>query len=119
MLSSNAVEPESLSGDGAGEDAMSRVVPLPIRGRRSPSRGVRREASAEILFFTGVRYERQTSAEETGALRPRPARRRRPGLPLHRQGVLLWSLHCVWSVFCSVYGCVVGVGYKLCVGFVL
>jgi hypothetical protein len=48
---------------------------------------VRRDASAEILFFTGVRYERQdrqerqerqiAAAEEAGAMRPRAARRRR------------------------------------------
>jgi hypothetical protein len=57
---------------------MSRVVPLPIRGRRSPSRGPRRETPAEILFFTGVRYECHGAQEEASALRPRASRRRRP-----------------------------------------
>jgi hypothetical protein len=38
---------------------------------------VRREASAEILFFTGVRYVREGAVEESVVLRPRAARRAR------------------------------------------
>lgn len=58
-----------------GEGDMAQIVKFPSETRTPSSPDLPRTGSAQILFFTGVRYER---AALTQAKAPRRPRRRRP-----------------------------------------
>ena len=60
MLSSNAAQ---VMRETNGRRRMNRIVHFPKRGRLLRRTEVRRGSPAQILFFTGVRYERHVSAQ--------------------------------------------------------
>jgi hypothetical protein len=71
---------ESTFPDGDSGKIMTNIVPFPA-GRRSaspslPSDWKERGHSAEIRFFTGVRYSRDTAPEPHKRSGGRPKRRR-------------------------------------------
>jgi len=53
---------------------MATVIAFPISKRPARTRGEATGVGAEILFFTGVRYERKPDVETTRKAQSRPAR---------------------------------------------
>ncbi len=57
-----------------------------FRPADSPRRVASGDRGAEILFFTGVRYERMGEDRPAAAPRSRPARRKRQAVEAGRKG---------------------------------
>ena len=61
--------------DHSGEGDMATILRFPVEARASATAAMQPGESAQILFFTGVRYERVAVAKSKA---PRKQRRRRP-----------------------------------------